>query len=171
MCNWEARRVAFNHDWLKTKYMSSIEALMTDIEYDCVKPDDFDTFCREEFPQWDTQRLSVNALLDTFETDMSPQRVFDEAPLNACPEELKAAWGEVVHVLWQHRYGIPARLDAGRKAVRALDEEYTRLEQQLEQQETGSEFCKLLSFLRDYAGACTRLGEAMGDFSAEIRVI
>lgn len=171
MCNWEARRVAFNHDWLKTEYLKSVNAFISRIENDEAAQSSLEIFRDEEFPQWDTQRHTAQSLLESFETEMSPRTLFDAPPLSRCPADIKSAWGETVHELWLYRYAIPTRTQTGRDAVLAVDTEYATLSARLSQHTSTEGLRGLLPLLRKYSAACTQLSEAMGIFLPEVRVV
>ncbi|MCI5148226.1 MAG: hypothetical protein D3916_02285 [Candidatus Electrothrix sp. MAN1_4] len=166
MCNWEARRVAFNHDWLKTKYLRCIRTFIKRSGQVTPNQDKLNEFCREVFPQWEAQKTIVQSLLDSFAAEMSPRTLFDKPPLNQCPEDFKTTFGEVVHTLWLYRHAVPERIAAGRHALAAVDEYYSHLAPQLSENAASDlEALRRLSpLLQNYYDACEALGEAMGLF-------
>jgi uncharacterized protein with PIN domain len=170
---WQQRRSAFNHDWLKNRFLPALAKwlnLLDDLIEDTTTEA---SFVASVLPQWEGHRDEALALARDFEVEMSPARLFD------CIKWLRRRGNEVwlrqlVHRLWLARYPVQDWVaDASARAARA-DAAYERLQVGIRQCAEASSAAGL-RHLRpqfvEFRDCCQSLAQAVGSFPSEVRVV
>jgi hypothetical protein len=134
---WQRRRSAFNHDWLKNKFMPALatchNGLKGHVEYEGLER----TILEQVIPEWVAHRVEAISLLADFEREMSPKVLVDRPPLvTACPH-VREWLGDLVHNLWLARYPIRDLRAAAGAAAAEADTLSDRLRVLLEPIESG----------------------------------
>ncbi|MEM8550690.1 MAG: hypothetical protein AAGF10_07860 [Verrucomicrobiota bacterium] len=160
---WEERRSIFSHDWLKNIYLNRLDGFIARLSSEQPNRSRLSEFLQEDFPQWATHRQEAQWLLNSFDYEMSPLRLFAKLPLSRCSPETQAWLGPLTHNLWRTRYAVCLRLDKGRKVWREVEEAYCALAEQLDDLATidVSRLFNLLPDFRKLREACVRLGKAL----------
>ena len=169
---WEERRSIFSHDWLKNVYLNRLDGFIARLSSEEPNQNRLVEFLQEDLPQWETHRQEARWLLDSFEYEMSPQRLFVQQPLRRCSKETQVWLGPLVHNLWHTRCAVCLRLEKGREAWREVDEAHSALAERLDDLETieMSQLFNLLPDSRKLRKACVRLGEVLSVLG-ETRVV
>lgn len=124
---WQIRRSAFNHDWLKNEFLNALKAFITLLDYRAPDSGEIQTFLHEALPAWPQKAAEAKWLIDSFEAEMSPKRFFDVPPLCNCDEETKSWLPEIVHDLWLARYPVGELIHTGHDALAGVSEKYQAL--------------------------------------------
>jgi len=171
--DWQRRRAEFNHDWLKNRYINALMSFLARLRTeDSNNPQSLHEFLEKDFPVW--QRSSVEAwwLVNQFEQEMSPTRLFDAPPLNECSEKVKEWLVPMVHCLWLQRYDVPRLVATARALIQGIDDGYESLSKSLSNGGEGSVF-KLRAMLQEwerYADLCLELSRCIGAFPRKVEV-
>lgn len=88
-------------------------------------------FVQYVLPQWPKRSIEAIQLVATFETEMSPRKLFERAPLNRCAPETMNWLPDLVHYLWLARCRVQDLLEEANNALALADAAYSRLIQLL----------------------------------------
>ena len=124
---WQRRRSAFNHDWLKNRYLPNLRRWLRCLDGEIEAPDFEARFESSVLPEWEAKRGAIEALLGACEDALSPRQAFAEPPLEQSNPELKTWLGDLLHALWIKRTELPSALEAARNAVALTDEAYAQI--------------------------------------------
>ena len=124
---WEVRRSEFNHDWLKNRYLNSLNAFVKRLEASAVDSERIAEFVTQDLPQWDERRLHATDLVASFENEMSPRTLFHQPPLNQVDDNTKQWLGSLAHWLWLSRCDVRTSLERIRVATDRVDKLYQGL--------------------------------------------
>ncbi len=168
---WQRRRGSFNHDWLKNVYLTALGKWVNILD-DVVEDGAFEVmFMLGLFEEWSTRRHDVRALLEDFESEMSPRRLLSQPPLDRCDAVTKEWLGSVVHGLWLSRVGVRELVSTARARLDAADAIFEEIHRTMPK---GKCAAADLRPLRDrfvaFAGACAELAEAISRFPSRILV-
>lgn len=169
---WQERRSAFNHDWLKNKYLNGLKALIERLQSSKPNRERLVEYLSVRLPAWETHRHEARWLIEAFEAEMSPLRLFEEPPLNRCDAETAAWLGPLVHGLWLARYPVKEQVQAVEEAFKAADNQYEELRQVLtrvEEMDT-EQLVSLLPQLQAFRDACTELTRSISLLPGRILV-
>ena len=114
---WQTERSRFNHDWLKNDFINHLNAL-ANLPADKLNQDSV----AANIEQWDAQISRIQKLIDTVENDMSPARLFEEAPLSDLAECHKQWVIPCLHDHWSKENDIPgikAKMADGLEKIKA----------------------------------------------------
>lgn len=162
---WQAGRNRFNHDWLKNKFLLSLDRLVKIAELRIDDEEYASRFIAGGLLDWERERETAAELIESFEESMSLRTVLDREPLAG---SLYREWlRSVVHILWQSRIGITALLEPARQRLSAADWAYTALSQCIGRQReqkgcTRVECCR--SELIEFREKCRELATAFEAF-------
>jgi len=171
--DWQRRRTAFNHDWLKNVYVPALEKWLNLLD-DEIEDKVFEqAFVAGVLPAWGRHQEEAQALVGDFENALSPRRLFDLPPLARCGAGTKSWLGDVMHGLWHHRSHVRDLLRAAEEASDKVESSYRYLQQELE----GSATTKSAEALRplkpqfeSLVDGCSDLAQAISKFPAETKV-
>jgi hypothetical protein len=125
--DWQQRRSAFNHDWLKNDFLNSLNAFITLLDYRAPDQGEILKFLKEKLPVWPEKAAEAKWLIESFEVEMSPKQFFGVPPLCNCDEETKGWLPGLVHDLWLARYPVTELLHSGQRALAGVIEKYQAL--------------------------------------------
>lgn len=125
--DWQRRRSDFNHQWLKNRLLSTLDTVNNVIGGRVRGVGYVQEVMAVDIAEWPSRRTELNALLDDFETDMSPRVLFDYPPLSECEPRTKMVLADLMHVLWLNRYSVQALLEKARKAADEVDSRFQPL--------------------------------------------
>ena len=176
--SWQNRRSAFNHDWLKNKYLNRLNAFLERLNMPDSEPMRLFRFLNDDFPEWKKQQSKVEDLLETFEAEMSPKSLFKKEPLNHCDNETKIWLGQLIHALWLTRYPVKEWIHAGQNAFCNVNDQYNNIVKILKSKKLDCESedyqIALKSLIPDFLQfkkACEELSRAIGMFPHQVLVV
>ena len=176
--SWQNRRSAFNHDWLKNKYLNRLSAFIERLKiYNSDLPRLY-RFLEDDFPEWKKQRSEIQNLLKTFEVEMSPKSIFKKAPLNRCDNETIIWLDQLIHALWLARYPVKEWIHAAQNAFRNVNNQYNNIVKILKSKKLDCEsedyrttLKPLIPDFLQFKKACEELSQAVGMFPHQILVV
>lgn len=176
--SWQNRRSAFNHDWLKNKYLNRLNAFLERLNMPDSDPLRLSRFLTDDFPEWKKQQSKVEDLLETFETEMSPKSLFKKEPLNRCDDETIIWLGQLIHALWLVRYPVKEWIHTAQNAFRNVNDQYNNIVKILKSKDLDCESKDYRTTLKplihdfiQFKQACEELSQAIGMFSHQILVV
>ena len=176
--SWQNRRSAFNHDWLKNKYLNRLIAFIERLKISNSDLSRLYRFLEDDFPEWKKQRSEIQNLLEIFEMEMSPKSLFKKEPLNRCDNETIIWLGQLIHALWLTRYPIKEWIYAAQDAFRNVNDQYNNIVKVLKSEKLGCEsedyratLKPLISHFLQFKKACEELSHAVGMFPHQILVV
>lgn len=165
---WQRRRSQFNHDWLKNVYLPGLGAWLNVIDGLVEDPEFRESFCKGRFLQWEERATDVRALLDEFESQMSPRVLFEEPPLSAMGGSVRNWLLPLVDLLWRHRVQVEPLLDQARRRLASCERVYGTLRRHVGEGVTGGD--ALRSGVAVFASECTALSATISQLPDEILV-
>lgn len=169
--SWQNRRGAFNHDWLRPKYLNRLDAFINRLEIPNSDIFRLFRFLNDDFPEWKKQQSKIEGLLETFEMEMSPKSLFKKEPLNHCDNETRIWLGQLIHALWLARYPVKEWIHAGQNAFRNVNDQYNNIVKILKSKKLDCESEDYRTTLKpltpdflQFKKACEELSQAIGMF-------
>lgn len=112
---WQGVRSRVNHDWLKNSFINHLKSLAN-------LPEDRHTrkVVAGNMDEWLPHIEELQRLIDTIEYDMSPARLFEQAPLSGISEQQKAWICPLLHESWRKKNDIPGikkKMEKGSKEI------------------------------------------------------
>lgn len=174
MLQWQKRRSAFNHDWLKNRYMPALAKYLNLLDSRLEDRVFERSFVSNILPEWQKHRDEALALARDFEFEISPQRLFEAPPLSNCDEATKEWMGNLVHSLWLRRYPVRQwvldAVEAAGQAEAAYQTLLTCLESCADTR--SAEMTKPYSAqFAAFRTRCQELANAVSKFPSEVKVI
>ena len=171
---WQAGRNRFNHDWLKNKFSLTLERAVK-IAQERIEDDEFAAkFIQIALPVFESEMQTAQALIESFESSMSPSVLLDRAPLCRLDDRTRDWLAIVVHACWKNRIGVCELVDmATGKLEKVLGAFYCLRHcikgkcGKLEGQQLSCCLAEILTF-RD---ACGELGTSISRFPNRIVVV
>ena len=175
---WQNRRSAFNHDWLKNKYLNRLSAFIDRLKISNSDLSRLYRFLEDDFPEWKKQQSEIENLLKTFEVEMSPKSLFKKEPLNHCDNETNSWLGQLIHALWLARYPVKEWIYAGQNAFCNVNDQYNNIVKILKSKKLDCEsenyrttLKPLIPHFLQFKKACEELSRAVGMFPHQILAI
>ncbi len=176
--SWQNRRSAFNHDWLKNKYLNRLDGFINRLEIPDSDSFRLFRFLNDDFPEWKKQQSKVEDLLETFEMEMSPKSLFKKDPLNHCDNETIIWLGQLIHALWLARYPIKEWSYVAQNAFRNVNDQYNSIGEVLKSKKLDCESEDYQTALKpliprffQFKQTCEELSRAIGMFPHQILVV
>lgn len=170
---WQKRRSAFNHDWLKNRYMPALAKYLNLLE-GRVEDEEFErSFVSNILPEWEEHRGEALALAVDFERDMSPRLLFESRPLSRCDEATRLWLGDLLHALWLRRHPVRRWVEAAEAATARADEAYTWLRDTLRDCPAPGSADATRRYLKQFAelrARCQDVANAVSKFPSEVKV-
>ena len=167
--DWQQRRSRFNHDWLKNEYLPALSTFLNILD-ERIEDDIFErSFVADTFPRWEPQHAVVTALIDDFESEMSPRRLFERRWQT--PD--KSWLSELVDILWRCRYPVAEWVSESQDAAKQANESYLHLCRELKASPNIGHSERLRQLRDDFAlfrERCQELAESMEKFPRKILV-
>ena len=168
--NWQLRRSDFNHQWLKNRFLSALDAADQVISGRIRSKEYLQELIDEDLPEWQERREDLNALLEDFENEMSPRQLFDIEPLSECEPFTKNVLAELMHELWLARYPIRHWLIRAKEAASEVNKYYELLRGISPIDTTGKVRPEFASIFENFRTACRALSRAIEKFPDRILV-
>jgi len=171
--DWQLRRVYFNHDWLKNKYLPALEKCLNLLDARIEDPQFERTFVANLLPQWDRHYDEAVLLPKEFELSMSPRRLVNSMDFRSsgCDEK----WLEdLMHRLWLARYPVKEWVHRASKQVQEANSAYQQLQEVLAECDDVQSAEALRPFRDEFAAfrnRCQELATAIEQFPSEIKVV
>lgn len=127
--SWHSRRGDFNHQWLSNQYLTQLRYWVEMISKDSRGLDqEFEEeFLSTTLMQWERKSAVAHELADELECELSPRKLFAQAPLNRIPEDIALEMAAICHQLWLARTEKARRQLA--EAIDRADRTYRGLKQ------------------------------------------
>jgi hypothetical protein len=171
---WQKRRSQFNHDWLKNQYMPALAKYLNLLD-DLIEDEEFaQSFVSDVLPAWEKHRNEAVDLARSFESEMSPQVLFERSPLCDSKTDTKRWLGNLVHTLWLKRYPIREWVVEAAQAVENTDVAYQRLREELQDSRAfsdGEPAPKLRELFIEFRWKCQLMANAISKFPGEVNVV
>jgi hypothetical protein len=172
--NWQARRTAFNHDWLMSRFDRDIYAW---VDVFNGEPEDelfnSESFAATFFKVWQDRHNDVCKLVSEYEYAMSPARLLDVPPLSNMSEDSREWLREFVHTLWKVRCDVDKQQSDALAAILSAAEVFSRIRTAYDAEGfkalIGSK--EFVQELKELIERCKQLGNALSRLNREIEVI
>lgn len=168
--SWQQRRSDFNHQWLKNRFLSALDAAAQVIRGRIRAAACLQELVDVDLPEWQERREDLNALLAEFETEMSPRRLFDSPPLSECKSPAMEVLADFSHELWLARYPVAEWLEGARRAASEVDAHYELLRRIAPVDVAGGARQEFVAEFEKFRGACRALSKAVEKFPDRILV-
>lgn len=170
---WQERRSEFNHDWLKNQFLNRLNAFLERLRGGNPDLEKLLRFVQEDLPEWKTHEPEARWLIESVESEMSPQRFFDHSPLLHCDSETRRWLPGVMHDIWLSRYPVRELQERASAVLAQVNRQYTHLCAHLEK--TSSENARDLVALRqdfsELSRLCAELHDTFSVFDVKVRRI
>ncbi len=172
--DWQRRRSAFNHDWLKNRFLTGLASFMNILDGLVEDPETQERFLRDTLPQWPGRAAEAACLISEFESEMSPRALFRQPPLSRCGSATKSWLPTLVHQLWRRRMNTDAMCTGARKALLSADTAYQQVLVSIASGVSSDE-PEVLRASRDrfqtFYTACQQLAQSVHQFPDRIKVV
>lgn len=172
--NWQAKRNRFNHDWLKNKFSLTLERAVK-IAQERIEDDEFAAkFIQIALPEFEIEIQNARALIESFESSMSPRVLLDRKPLNRLDDCTRDWLGIVVHACWKNRIRVAELVEAASKRLEQAFAAFYRLRHCIDSKGgtlEGQQLVCCLPGLLAFRDACGDLGTAISMFPSRILVV
>ena len=176
--SWQNRRSAFNHDWLKNKYLNRLDAFIRRLKVPDSDPLRLLRFLNDDFPEWKRWHCEIENLFKTFEEEESPKSLFEKEPLNRCDDETRSWLGQLIHAMWLARSPVKEWVRTGESAFQDADEQYKKIVKVLkskkldcQSEDNRTRLESLIPSFLKFKKACEELSRAVGMFPHQILVV
>lgn len=174
MPRWQKRRSAFNHDWLKNRYMPALAKYLNLLD-DRVEDREFErSFVSNILPEWQENLDEARALVLDFEQEMSPRRLFESPPLSRSDEDTRRWVGELVHALWLRRCPVKQWVSEAVEATERADAAYRNLRDLLRASADTRSAQAMIPYRAQFAefrARCQGVANAVSKFPSEVKVV
>lgn len=172
--SWQEKRVSLNHDWLMNRFLVDLGSFLN-ILYDRVEDSILERrFVQYVLPQWPKRSIEAIHLVTTFETEMSPRKLFERMPLNRCAPETMNWLPNLVHYLWLTRCRVQDLLEDANNALALADAAYSRLIQLLAtctNTESALDLRQHREEFTAFRAACEVASKAINRFPSRIEIV
>lgn len=168
--NWQRRRSDFNHQWLKNRYLSALDAAEQVIRGRVKAAAYWQEFIEVDLREWQERRDDLRKLLEDFEKEMSPRRFFDSPPLADCDSPAEVVLADLVHQLWLVRYPVGDWIGNARTSSLKVDNHFKLLLKIEPVDETGKVRAEFVAEFEKFRAACRDLSRAVEKFPDRILV-
>jgi hypothetical protein len=170
---WQKRRAAFNHDWLKNRYITNLDGWLNLLD-NKFKDSDFErTFILSILPEWHQHLPECLSLIHEFSLEMSPRVLFRHPPLVRCDVATKQWLGDFLHQRWLARHPISEWTSTAHKCAQMTDKSYGEIQEQLRSCEDIHSANKLQPMRRyfvEFRERCQDLANAVEKFPRTILI-
>jgi hypothetical protein len=159
--DWQRRRSDFNHQWLKNRLLSALDTADHVIRGRLRGSAYLQELLDVDLPEWQERQKELDMLLEDFETEMSPRRLFDSPPLSACEPRTRELLAELLDELWRARYPVSVWLQGARKAASEVSAHYKLLRDLAPVDSNGRVLPEFAVRFEEFRSACRALSEAI----------
>jgi len=172
--DWQHRRSAFNHDWLKNRFLTAVASFMNILD-DLVEDEETEErFVGEILPQWVDRAQEASGLVADFEPEMSPKVLFRQPPLSRCGPAAMSWLPDVVHLLWRRRIDADGLCAGARESLAAANAAYETLRDDVAECADCSSAEALRPYREQFAEfrmRCEEVSRAISRFPSRIQVV
>ena len=172
--SWQFRRNEFNHDWLKNQYLPILAKFQNLLKNELEDKRLEKTFVELVIPQWEERKKQAIALVNDFESHMSPKALLEEDPLLNLPSEFRSWLRDLIHMLWMSRYPVHYWKSNTLKCIHNLDENKLKLEKTLKNcsnLKSASTLRPFYPLFENFYVSCHNLGQAIEQFPNKVMVV
>jgi hypothetical protein len=127
MRHWQRRRVEFNHDWLKNRFLPALDRAVNVLRGDIEDAEYAHAFLTILLPDWELAAARAADLCDGFEREMSPRCLLDEYPLSLLEAGTRDWLGTLLHEVWLTRFPVRRWVQDALDRVAAADASYRQV--------------------------------------------
>lgn len=171
LLEWQKARSAFNHDWLKNRYIPFLSKGIN-VLLDRIEDKDFEiNFFPVLVSQWESHQNKAETLIKEFEHLMSPKILFDHGPLKNCDRETKRWLSHLVHEIWIGKNPVKLWIENASKSLFQTQQVYEQLSLTLSEAKDTTDLAFLSSMhgeVADFRLACIELAKAIEKFPSSI---
>ncbi len=169
MNTWQKRRIEFNHDWMKNKYLISMDAFivrMHDLKESSGVSERLEEFINNRFFEWDNHKKDAEWLIENYEHQMSPKVCLNSDILKYYSEEDKEWMGELIHKLWLIRNPVDEWIDDSNEAFNKVEKLFQDIKAQLSRhkQHNAKYLLSMKAVFENFCEACINFSETISQF-------
>jgi hypothetical protein len=168
---WQLRRSEFNHQWLKNRFLSSLDTIGNVLSGRIRSDGYIADFLRDDLTEWPSRSLEARSLLESFDTEMAPSVLFDAEPLDGWEIETRDAAAKVIDELWQRRYSGSQLVADGLLRLEDVDAQYDSLAEYAGGEPRLFETHEFRQAFQEFRMACRDLARAIEKLPSRIRVV
>ena len=168
--NWQRDRSDFNHQWLKNRLLSALDAADNVIKGRVRSIGYLQELIDVDIPEWQERRKDLHTLLNDFESQMSPQQFILSSPLSDCEEPVKETLAELMHELWLVRYPVQEWLDNAKNAAEEVNLYYEHLRNCKPIDSDGNIQPEFVTYFDAFRSSCRKLSKAIEQFPNQILI-
>jgi hypothetical protein len=169
--DWQMARGRFNHDWLKNRYLPTLESFRNILHGRVQRANTDQEFWEVDLPEWAVRGPEAETLIREFEESMSPRILFDEDPLCGLDEDTKNWMGHLVNLLWSARLSVTEVIENATKCLDNANEAYGKLISEKKASIGPVVNSMLVQRFETFRSACHALAAALERFPGSVRVV
>jgi hypothetical protein len=169
---WQMTRSAFNHDWLKNRYLNNLGGFIALLESENPDMDHLEEFLALDFIQWEEKSQKVEWLIRSFETEMSPATLFNYEPLKRMEKHCHAWLKKWVHALWLSRYSLREKIDRVNRLFSNTWDHYRKIDNKLKIiDKTAANLKQMLPEFSAFRETCLSFSKSLSQLLSEVLVV
>ena len=166
---WQRARTAFNHDWLKNRYLPRLAAYLNIITGRASNPRWIREFDQMVLAEWRTHAAEGRRVVEAFESTMSPAAALVRARRFTADER---AWlPAVADSLWRARLDIDVTCNAARAQFDAAERAFAKLDGRFGSMPQTSSLEELEDCLKTFQAECETLAACVASLPREVRFV
>jgi hypothetical protein len=169
--SWPRRRSAWQHDWLKNRYLMAISKALRVLDREVDDETFLARFIEQDLRDWVERSGEVIDLIESFVLEMSPRVLLEAPSLCCCDEDIKGWLAEVVHALWMARYQVDRWIDEALQRCASAQAVYEQLDRELKDRPPDGDYGALRPQFAALHRSLLDLSSSLEQFPREIRVI
>src|ERR1035438_3705378 len=118
---WQRRRTVLNHDWLKNRFLTALDAAQNIFSGRIHGEVYLSHLIEDVLLDWASRRGEIEELVASFEMQMSPKVLFETEPLVNAEMDTRRRCGAVIHGLWLGRYPVADWVVSAKRAFANAD--------------------------------------------------
>lgn len=156
---WQDRRERFNHYWLQNVFLEAVSNAIARLDQVMPDWDSAALAIDDQIAEWIPRREALDALVQSFEGEMSPAVLFKPPPLSRETTFTIKWMTPLVHSLWKQRNGIREKLQSVQESISRADAIYKRLETEWKSKRRDAG--RVVDLLQELETACLALASAI----------
>lgn len=170
LTEWERKRSAFNHDWMKNIYLRNLMGALDRLQLAPDSPIIID-YLDSDFSAWEHNRDKVCWLSKNLSESLSPKRLFESRPLSLVSADTRAWLPDAVHHIWLAKYNVKEAVSRLNILIDTVDEQYKNIKKILDNNEGKIKREVLKYCLETYQTACRDLSNNLSSLPKTIRTV
>ena len=166
---WQRARTAFNHDWLKNRYLPRLAAYLNIITGRASNPRWIREFDQMVLAEWRTHAAEGRRVLEAFESAMAPGAAL--ARTRRFTGDARAWLLVVADSLWRTRLDIDAKCSAARAQFDAAEQAFVTLDGRFGSMPQTSSLEELEDCLKAFQAECETLAACVARLPREVRFV